>query len=276
MSGNRDEPMRAGMIPTVFISSAGCFLIKTVRARAPPRACKSSGKEYTASAPSKTVYQRRTLNIYDITVKLAPDIPVWPGDPTPRFVQAMSIVDGAKANVTHAHLCVHTGTHVDAPRHFFDEGLGVDELRLEDLIGPAWVCHLTGVSAIDADELKRASIPEGTERLLLRTRNSRLWHQHRTEFEPEFVALTSSAARWIVSRGIRLVGVDYLSVQRFSDKKPTTHRVLLEAEVVILEGLNLWSIDEGWFELICLPLKIDGCDGAPTRAVLLKRDEGKD
>jgi arylformamidase len=182
----------------------------------------------------------------------------------------MDLEAGDPVTVTHLAVDVHAGTHVDAPAHYLRGGATVESLPLEALIGPAWVADFPGADAIDAAALAAARIPEGTRRLLLRTRNSGLWGRGE-HFHPDFVALTLDAARWIVDRGILLVGNDYLSVQRYWDG-PETHMVLLRQGVVLLEGIDLARVEPGSWELICLPLLLPGADGAPARAVL-RREE---
>lgn len=166
---------------------------------------------------------------------------------------------------------IHAGTHVDAPWHFIPDGKTVETLDLNVLMGPAMVAHLPGVDSVGPEDLDSLDLPKETERLLLRTRNSLLWEAEEGEFQKDFVALTLDAARWVAERGIRLVGVDYLSVQRFNDP-PDTHEVLLAAEIIILEGLDLSRVSSGWYDLYCLPLKLVGAEGAPARAVLVRHD----
>ena len=162
---------------------------------------------------------------------------------------------------------VHVGTHVDAPWHYLEDGNTVEQLPLDVLVGPAIVAYLPGVSAVTTGDLASVTLPTDTERLLLRTRNSELWAAEVTEFREDYVALTVDAARWVVDQGIRLVGVDYLSVQRYDDS-PLTHQILLKADVIILEGLNLADVQPGAYELVCLPMLLVGAEGAPARAVL--------
>jgi arylformamidase len=204
--------------------------------------------------------------IVDISLPLRSKMPTWPGSVGLTLTQTQSIASGGQANVSRLDTDVHMGTHVDAPRHFLADGATVEAMALDHLIGPAWVSHLPGIQAVTASDLEAADIPAGTRRLLLRTENSVRWATD-TEFRSDFVALTGDAARWVVDRGIRLVGIDYLSVQRFDDG-PETHRILLEACVIVLEGLNLAGVTPGAWELICLPLRLVGADGAPSRAVL--------
>jgi arylformamidase len=162
---------------------------------------------------------------------------------------------------------LHCGTHVDAPLHAFAGGAPVEELALEALCGPAVVADLQGAGSIGADELETLHLAPSVERLLLRTDNSRLWREG-SRFEPDYVGLTLDGAHWLVDRGIGLLGVDCLSVQRFADDFET-HRVLLAARVALLEGLALEHVSPGSCELLCLPLKFRGPEAAPARAILL-------
>ena len=205
--------------------------------------------------------------IIDISVPLRAGMPVWPDSPGYHLTQFQSMEAGDAWNNSRLDSDVHVGTHIDAPRHFLPKGSTIDALPLEVLIGPAVVVSLPEVEAITRADLERLNLPRGVQRLLFRTRNSRLWTSGETKFRKDFVALTADAAAWIVDRQIRLVGIDYLSIQRFDDS-PETHRILLENAVVILEGLNLSRVEPGPYELICLPLNLVGAEGAPARAVL--------
>lgn len=207
----------------------------------------------------------------DISVAVSPDLPVWPGSTPIEFQRTLDLSDGDEATDTTLHLSVHTGTHVDAPMHFIPGGRSVEALPLEMLIGPAYVAEVDAtVGVITAEILQRLTIPPGTQRLLLHTRNSALWQQREREFDPNFVALSADAAQWVVDQGIQLVGVDYLSVQRFYDG-PETHQILLGAEVVVIEGLNLTAVAAGIYDLLCLPIKLQGLEGAPARVLLKPR-----
>jgi len=209
------------------------------------------------------------MRIYDVSVPIRSGMVVWPGDAEVVVETVRSQADGSRANVSAARLGLHTGTHVDAPCHFITGAASMDALALDVLIGPAWVADMGEVAAISAEDLARAGVPTGTERLLLKTPNSALWD--RPEFCPDFAHLTPDAARWVVEQGIRLVGVDYLSVEAFTGDG-TTHEILLEAGVAVVEGLNLADVAQGWYEMYCLPLKVLGGDGAPARAVLVAED----
>ena len=210
------------------------------------------------------------MTLYDISLTIAEDLPVWPGDPKIELRKISKIEDGEEANVTHISACVHIGTHVDAPDHFMGNGQTVENLQLDLLVGAAFVVEIHVDGQVSAVDLQSASIPEGTKRLLIKTANSQLWAEGVTEFKSDFIALEADAAAYLVNQGVEVVGVDYLSVAPFADPAPT-HRILLEAGVLVIEGLNLSGVEPGEYTLLCLPLKISGSDGAPAR-VLLQRD----
>lgn len=217
------------------------------------------------------------MKIYDITLPISKDLPVWPGDPLPELVPVSSIAAGDGSNISAIRLGTHTGTHLDAPRHIFPEGAAVDQLPLEQLVGDAWVCRVpSSVRAVDAAVLERARIPKGTRRLLLRTANSERRGLSPQRFTPEYVALRPDAARWVIDRGIVLLGVDYLSVDLSDAPDLPAHRILLSHGVVVLEGIDLRRVRRGSYRLICLPLRLQGSDGAPARAILVAGDATAD
>ncbi|HEX9797001.1 MAG TPA: cyclase family protein [Anaerolineales bacterium] len=203
----------------------------------------------------------------DISVGISPALPVWPGDPAIELERLASIEAGEEVNISRLASGVHIGTHVDAPKHFLDEGGTVEALSLEALIGPAEVVEISGSATIDAEALAGADIPGGCQRLLLKTSNSQLWSRIEAGFQKDFVAVDDSGAGWLVDHGLRLVGIDYLSIAPWGAAGPT-HRTLLRAGVVILEGIDLRQVAPGSYQLVCLPLKLVGSDGAPARAVL--------
>jgi len=209
-----------------------------------------------------------TRKIHDITLTFRPDLPLWPGDPPPRVTLMKSISGGYRANVTRLETGVHFGTHLDAPCHFIEGGKGVDALDLSVLVGPCTVVEVPDVGEIGPAHLEALGLAPDATRLLLKTRNSALWDEPAHDFCEDFAAITADAARWIVERGIRLIGIDYLSIQLFADPVSTTHLVLLGAEVVIVEGLDLRAVAPGDYQLACLPMKLAGADGAPVRAIL--------
>ncbi len=210
------------------------------------------------------------MRTYDITVPISPQMPVWPGDPKVSLERLSSLSRGDRTNTSKLCLGTHTGTHIDPPYHLFENGYSVDKIPLEKLIGPAYVmeAHPQG-RTIRATDLGGMGLPAGVTRLLLKTENSYLW-QGALGFERDFIHLDKSAARWVVDRGIRLLGVDYLSVDAFGTPDMAAHRILLEAGVIIVEGLDLAQVTPGVYQLCCLPLRIAGGDGAPARAVLIK------
>ena len=211
--------------------------------------------------------REKLANIVDISLPLRPDMPTWPGSVGLRLTRTSRLEVGDSANVSRLDCDVHVGTHVDAPWHFREDGATVEQLPLDILIGPVVVAYLPELSAITASDLADLALSPGTKRLLLRMRNSELWAAGVTEFRKDYVALTADAARWVVDQGIHLIGVDYLSVQRYDDS-PLVHQILLEAGVIIVEGLNLADVQPGAYELICLPICLVGAEGAPARAVL--------
>ena len=205
--------------------------------------------------------------LIDISIPLAPGIPVWPGSVGYALTRSSCPENGDPVMNSTLGMDVHVGTHVDAPCHFIPGGAGSEALPLDVVIGPVRVAALDEVECVTPEVLSALDLEPDVTRLLLRTRNSKLWSCGEQEFRRDFVALTAEAARWLVEHGIELVGIDYLSVQRFGDPS-LTHEILLGAGIVVLEGLNLASVAPGNYELICLPLRLVGSDGAPARAVL--------
>lgn len=209
------------------------------------------------------------MRYYDISVPISPGMPVWPGDPAVEVDRVGRMEDGADANVSRLRLGSHTGTHIDPPFHFVPDGAGVDALDLETLIGPAYVADCRGASILDAEVLGGAGVPEGCRRLLVLSDNSALWAEPEHEFHRDYVALDGGGARWLLERGVRLIGLDYLSADRFGSEGYPAHHTLLPEGVIIVEGLDLRGVPPGRsYELICLPIKVAAGDGAPVRAVL--------
>jgi len=208
--------------------------------------------------------------ILDITVPYSTDLPLWPGDPPPNMDYMKCISGGYRCNVTRLDSGVHFGTHLDAPCHFIEGRKGVDELDLGVLIGDCLVVEVPDVQEVTPEHLEARDIPPGTERLLIKTQNSALWDNPAHEFRTDYAAITADAAKWVVERGIKLIGIDYLSIQLFDDEVSTTHLVLLDAEVIIVEALDLRAAQPGNYKLTCLPMKLAGADGAPVRALLEK------
>ena len=204
----------------------------------------------------------------DISPVLAPELPIWPKSPGVRATSRMSIAAGDDANVSQLAMDVHTGTHVDAPHHFVDGAASVEDLGLDPFVGPATVVDAGGDAEISAAVLDALELPPGVERLLLRTLNSVRPDLYRTPFDPDYAALTLDGAQWLVGRGdIRLIGVDYLSVQRYG-LSTDIHRVILGAGIAIVEGLDLHATEPGEYELVCLPLRLAGVEASPARAIM--------
>ena len=205
----------------------------------------------------------------DVSVPIEDGMIIWPGDPPFISERVKTIAESGVCNVTRLDFGAHTGTHVDAPIHFIDGTAGVETTSLDVLMGPAWVVDAGAVrGALDAAAIRSLDIPDGETRLLFRTTNGSIWS--RGVFTRDFVALNAAGADELVARGIRLVGVDFLSVAAVDDPIGT-HRSLLGAGVVVLEGLDLRSVEPGPYELICLPLRVVGSDGGPARALLRPR-----
>lgn len=210
------------------------------------------------------------MRIYDVSVPISAATPTYPGDPGIEIRQWAAISEGAAANVSLLHFGAHTATHVDAPAHFIEGASKVDAMPLEALVGPALVVSIPDdVDAIEASHLA-ALTPGETTRVLFKTRNSAFWSDTSRGFRKAFTYITPAAAQALVALGVRLVGIDYLSVEKFQSERHETHEILLSRGVVIIEGLDLREIPAGSYELICLPLKIAGGtgDGAPARAIL--------
>jgi arylformamidase len=209
------------------------------------------------------------MTIFDITVGISPDLPVWPGQQSIILEQVESIDQGAHANVSRLAMSVHTGTHVDAPHHFLNDHRSVDQLSLDVLTGQCYVLDLSTLEGhVTSGVLSSAGIPPDTSRLLIKTKNSQLWRANEREFYPGFQAVTEDGAQWLVENGIKLIGVDYLSIAPFKQSVPT-HTILFKAGIIALEGINLSEINQGGYFLYCLPLKLIGADGAPARVILI-------
>jgi len=206
------------------------------------------------------------MNYIDISVPVRGEgMPTWPGSPPVQFEHRLSIQCGDNADDTTMTLSVHTGTHIDAPSHFVDGGKTLDELGLDPFIGPCQVVTCEGVPRIDVAALERANVAPDTTRLLFKTDNS--LNKWSDTFDETFVGLSLEGARWVTDRGIKLVGIDYLSIQPYGESDEI-HKQLLRQEVVILEGLMLGHVEPGHYDLLCLPMRLQGTEGAPARALL--------
>lgn len=215
------------------------------------------------------------MHIYDISVSIAPgQTPIYPGDPEIEIGDWAAIERGDAANVSVLRFGAHTGTHIDAPAHFIEGAHGIPALPLGTLVGEVRVVEIpSDALAVEASHVEEASL-DGAVRVLFKTRNSGFWKAEGGRFRKDFTYITSAAARSLVARGVRLVGIDYLSVEKFGSSDFETHLALLSSGVVIIEGLDLSAVAPGTYELLCLPLKLaaGSGDGAPARAILRTLD----
>jgi len=206
--------------------------------------------------------------IYDVSVPIRDGGLVYPGNPEIHISLQQSIALGAGANVSNVSFGSHTGTHVDAEHHFFNDGRGVDQIPLETLLGPAIVLEFgPDIRAVGRADLAARDLA-GAERVLLKTRNSAYLTQDPT-FHKDYTYLAPDGAEYLAGLGVKLVGIDYLSIEQFHSGHHRTHLTLLGAHVVIVEGLDLQDVPAGRYSFYCLPIKLAGCDGAPARAVLV-------
>jgi len=213
------------------------------------------------------------MKIYDITFPISEKTPVYEGDPTVKIDVCAAIAKGDAANVTQLCFGAHTATHVDAPNHFIEGTRQVHELELEKLIGDCTVLELSDdILAIEPQHLGNL---EKVERILFKTRNSEFWNEPEKGFRKDFTYITPEAAKVLANAEIKLVGIDYLSVEKFDTESFDTHITLLEKEIVIIEGVDLREVPAGNYELICLPLKVisETGDGAPARTILRETAE---
>jgi arylformamidase len=205
------------------------------------------------------------MKLIDVSVPLDTTLPTYPGN-TPFTVEAVKrLARGDSSNVSTLHMSAHAGTHVDAPRHFYEGGAGVEALPLEMLIGRVRVIEITSRKGVAAEDLAPLDLSEDV-RVLIKTHNSRLWTS--PDFQTDYVGVTESGAKHLVEHGIKVVGVDYLSVEEFRKPGAPAHHVLLGAGTIVIEGLNLRDVEPGVYDMCCLPLRVVGADGAPARVVL--------
>jgi arylformamidase len=207
----------------------------------------------------------RPHKVYDVTLPIHPAMVVYHGNPRVSLDTVKSIAQGDSSNVSLLHIGTHTGTHTDAPRHFIPGAPGIDSTAPEVMLGPARLFQLPDAHHIDRRVLEGLDL-KGVTRLLLGTRNSALLHQG--QFQTDYAAISEDAARYLVELGVKLVGVDYLSVEEYQKPGRPTHHTLLRAGVLIVEGLDLTGVPPGDYELLCLPLKLKDGDGAPARVLL--------
>lgn len=212
----------------------------------------------------------RAMPFYDVTVPLSNELPTYPGDPGIQIGDWRSLANGDSANVSVVNFGAHTGTHVDAPAHFIEGAAKIESLPLDSLIGECVVIEVPEKHLVVDEAFVSEHVPVGSIRVLFKTRNSAFWNADKPEFHSDFTYLDLAAATWLRDQGAKLIGIDYLSIEKFKSPGHPTHLALLSKGIVILEGLNLSDVPPGKYELICLPLRLRSNlgDGAPARAVL--------
>jgi len=210
------------------------------------------------------------MEIFDITLLISATTLVWPGDPPVTIERVERIDEGSEDNLSQIAMGVHTGTHVDAPWHFIADGDKLEAIPLDVFIGPAQVVEIGDeVSVITAEVVRRAGINPGIPRVLFKTLNSTWWQSGDRQFHEDYVGVSADGAQLLVEMGMKLVGIDYLSIAPYA-QTAEPHRVLLKAGVVILESVDLSKVGAGEYMLYCLPLNLSGVEGAPARAVLIR------
>lgn len=206
------------------------------------------------------------MNWLDLTHPLSAAIPTWEDSEAPQIKTLCEIGPDCPVRVSHIATGMHTGTHLDAPAHFLADGSMVESIPLESLIGPCWICETGDAAVVDAATLETLSIPATARRILFRTSNTARGLMRQPKFDRSYVGLDASGAAWLRDRGVVLVGFDYLSIQAF-EAPDRTHRLLLAENVVLVEGLDLDRVSQGWYDLVCLPLLAKDVEGAPARVV---------
>lgn len=212
------------------------------------------------------------MKIHDISLTTSPKTVTWDGKEqgfSMRWAERIG-QPGDVCNVSVFTQGTHTGTHLDAPLHFVAGGKSVEALDLNVLVGPAQVVEVFGRDQVTAADLEQASLGRGAERILLKTDNTRLGRKRDGVFHKDYVGLAPSGAQWLVTNGVRLVGIDYLSIGPYGPVNAETHTILLGAGVVVVETLVLDDVEAGAYTLVVLPPKYEGMEGSPCRALLIE------
>ena len=208
------------------------------------------------------------MRIIDVSIPINENTVVWDDEFVPEIKEFGKIKDGDVANSSCIRMSLHTATHIDFPRHFFSEGKAQEDFSLDKYYGKVYVVEISD-DPITAEALQRGGIPSHTKKLLIKAGNSKLYKNKK--FSKEFNALSDSGADWLVERGIELVGIDYLSIEKYENNDYYVHKTLLKNDILIIEGLNLEKVKEGEYEIYALPLKIPAKDAAPVRVFLIER-----
>jgi arylformamidase len=218
---------------------------------------KSTGKRKSTSGPGEWM---------DISVPISDGMVHWPGDPPVRIYRLQDIEKGDDCNVSAVSMTVHTATHMDAPSHFTKLKTGIDKMPLSAVVGNVRVIEIEDEESIRLEEIRPHRIRKG-EKILFKTKNSkRKWDKK--PFDEKFVYISTEAAKFLAERGVQTIGVDYLSIGGFDGNIVEVHRIILKARIWVIEGLDLSRVEPGSYEMVCLPIKIENCDGAPARALL--------
>ena len=208
--------------------------------------------------------------IYDVSILIRNSMPTWPGDPVVENRLVSSLEKNGEANVTYIQMSAHTGTHIDSPKHFINDGKSIDRLDLNILLGQVEVIEIeNAVTIIDRAFLEKLARKNWPSRVFFKTNNSNRRLLENENFDTNFSALSPGAASYLVEHGVRLIGIDYLSIAPF-ENGTDTHIVLLSNDVIVIEGLNLADIQPGTYEMVALPILLDGADGAPARVLLIE------
>jgi arylformamidase len=211
------------------------------------------------------------ITIHDVSLPFSAGFPVWPGDPPIEIRIATRIADGADFNTSQIICPSHCCTHVDPPWHIVNDGAKLDDIPLERWIGPCQVASIADdVDVIEPAHLEDAGIAAATTRLLLKTRNSAYWQKRPIEFDTNYTAISASSAHWLIEHNIALLGIDALSFERYDSPHDEVHRIVLGSGIVAIEGLDLFAVEPGFYDLVCLPVNIVGADGAPARVILIE------
>ncbi len=210
------------------------------------------------------------MKVIDISVIISEDMHVFPGDPKPLITRVLNISAGSPYNLSNLSISAHAGTHIDPPLHFLEGEKGIDKIKLDNLVGYAFVLDLTDLNEkITAEDLKKFEdhIKEN-DIILFKTKNSFLWKEK--DFSKNYIYLTEEAAKYLIENGVRTVGTDYLSIEKFGSEGAKVHKGLLKNEILVIEGLDLSNAEQKKYFFVCLPLKIKDGDGGPSRAILIE------
>jgi len=205
--------------------------------------------------------------IIDVSLTISKKLVIWKNDPKVKIREVQSLKKGDKVNLTEIKFGVHTGTHIDAPSHFLKNGKTVDKLDINNFFGQVSVIEIKNKKVIEPEDLKNKIL---CDKVLFKTDNSKFWLDKNHKFTTNYTTITANTAKYLVSKKIKLVGIDYLSIGRTGIDNDITHKILLRNNIIILEGLNLSKVEEGLYEIICAPLKIKECEGSPARVFLIK------